>query len=232
MSIIGGVASAHSFANTFGSVGKKLLLTATYGAGGGMAYAKGMSENDGKWAPWKWDADNSKYSEQLKPTIEKMRIIIGQAFDDIRKDIFQSSSVKLQGSVKHKLLEIQKTRPLVLPKDGLGLQFSTHHQQSTKKPAQELPKTPAASYRLVAMEDVKNQIKNRQNEVFTDREIGTSGCRSGLGNRRPKRETIATVCRVPVPDTGKLSQLKEDPVAGEANSRKTVASDQLGFAFD
>ena len=197
-----------------------------------MAYAKGMSENDGKWAPWKWDADNSKYSEQLKPTIEKMRIIIGRAFDDIRKDIFQSSSVKLQGSVKHKLLEIQKTRPLVLPKDGLGLQFSTHHQQSTKKPAQELPKTPAASHRLVAMEDVKNQIKNRQNEVFTDREIGTSGCRSGLGNRRPKRETIATVCRVPVPDTGKLSQLKEDPVAGEANSRKTVASDQLGFAFD
>ncbi|EFX70311.1 hypothetical protein DAPPUDRAFT_300516 [Daphnia pulex] len=349
LGIVGSVAGAHQLANTFGSVGKKLILSSTYSLASYMAYNKGREANDGKWAPWKWDwknpgtynalmegvdsgiswptdltdlgtglykmakntprslnaivpmldnlklknlkstfasiydgpigqaasigltafmimnevdydyepsggsrssfatyetflnslsfsktgrnmmrasarqqpqptynykfdAGNFENSNELKLTTEKMQIVIGQAFDIIRKDILKSSLPNLQRPADKKLLEIQKTHSLVLPKDKLGLQFSIKHQQSTKKP-QELPKTPVASHRLVAMEDVKSRIRNRQNEVFTDREIGSSSCRSGLGNPRPKSETsIVTVCRIPVPDTGKLSQLKDDPV--------------------
>jgi hypothetical protein len=152
---------------------------------------------------------NAALKVKLPKLITKMRFAMGRTFDNIR-------AVKIQRWVEHNLFQLKNTKKLLLSIKGDGLQFSSRLSDTKLL---EFPDAQVASHRLEAMEDAKNRMKNRENEAFTDREVGSFGCHPGLRKRRLKRgSTLSKECPVALPDTELQAQLNKDPVSVLKNS--------------
>ncbi|XP_046646365.1 uncharacterized protein LOC124336627 [Daphnia pulicaria] len=168
---------------------------------------------------------NNALKVKLPKLVTKMRFDMGRAFDNIR-------SGKIQRWIKHNLFQLKTTRKLLLSKDGL--QFSINKISGNK--LLELPDAQkVALHRLETLEDTKNRMRNRENEAFADREMGSFGCRPGLRKRRMKRGNSNSKCPIAFSDTELQAQLNKDPVSVLKNSpistRKLVNPKQLFRGF-
>ncbi|KAI9559907.1 hypothetical protein GHT06_013914 [Daphnia sinensis] len=142
--------------------------------------------------------------QRMKLAVELTHLAIKKAFDAIRP------GKEVRKRMKTKFLDLQKLPKLLLASDALGLQFSTKHLDGTTmlKPS-EIQFT---SNRLAEIDAPTNRKRKRQNEVFTDREIGSMGCGMKRIRRLKRGSSSSKPCEIRLPDPEAAKELNEDPV--------------------
>ncbi|XP_057365416.1 uncharacterized protein LOC130686143 [Daphnia carinata] len=144
-------------------------------------------------------------SKSTKLAEEKTHLAVQEAYDGIRP-------AKIRKWINTKLLELE-TLPKLL-RDGGRFQFSAKHSDHTTMLKQA--EMQLITNRLAEIEAPTNRKRKRQNQVFTDRAIGSMGCEV----KRRKRDIltsmmkpILSLCQIRLPDREKQAKLIQDPAA-------------------